>query len=43
MCHLGVSNEGRSSSTMIGPSNDCNWVFNEASLRLRCHAVVHVR
>ena len=32
MCHVGVSNEGRSGPTAIGQSNDCKWMFNEASL-----------
>ena len=25
----------------MGLSNDCKWVFNEASLTPWCHAVVH--
>ena len=33
MCHVGVSNEGRSPSTAIGPSNDCKEAFNQASAR----------
>ena len=41
MWHAGVSTEGRSSSTMVGPSNDSKWVFNEASPTPWCHAVVH--
>ena len=32
---------GHSSSTKIGPSNDCKWVFKEASLMPWCHAVEH--
>ena len=40
MCQLGVCNEGRSSATKIGLSNDCKWVFNEASSTLVCHLVV---
>ena len=40
MCQVGVSNEG-CSSMAIGLSNDCKWVFNEASLTPWCHAVVH--
>ena len=41
MCQVGVTNEGWSSSTLIGLPNDCKWVFNEASLMPWCHAVVH--
>ena len=41
MCQLGVSNEGRSSSTLTGLSNHCKWVFNEVSLTPWCHVVVH--
>ena len=41
MCQVGVCNEGRSSSIAIGLSNDCQRVFNEVSLTLLCHAVVH--
>ena len=37
-----ICNEGCSSSTAIGPFNDCKWVFNEVSLTLWCHAVVHL-
>ena len=40
MCQAGVSNKGRHSSTMIEQSNDCKWVFIEASVTPRCHAVV---
>ena len=41
VCHVGVSNEGRSSSIAIGLSNDCKWVFNQASSNPWWHAVVH--
>ena len=41
MCPAGVSNEGHSSSKMIGPSNDCNWLFSEVSLSPWCNEVVH--
>ena len=36
-----VFNEGGSSSIALGLSNDCKWVFNEASLTPWCHAVAH--
>ena len=39
-CHVGVFNEGCSSSTAIGRSDDCKWVLNEASLTPWCHAIV---
>ena len=41
MCHIGVSDQGRSSSTVVQSSNDCKWVFNEASLTPWFHGVVH--
>ena len=41
MRHVSISNEGRSSSTAIGPANDCKWVFNEVPLTPQRHAVVH--
>ena len=41
MCHIGVSDEGRSSSMVIGLSNDCKGVFNGVSLTPWCHTVVH--
>ena len=41
MCKVGICNEGGSSSTAIGLSNDCKWVFNDASLTPWCHVVVH--
>ena len=41
VCYVGVSNEGCSLSTLIGASNDCKWVFNEASLMPWCQAVVY--
>ena len=41
VCQAGISNEGRSSSTAIGLSNDCKWVFNEMFPTPWCHAVVH--
>ena len=37
----GVSNEGHSSCTMTGPSNDCKWLVNKASLTSWFHAEVH--
>ena len=40
MCQVGVSNERRSSSTLIGASNDCKWVLDEVSLPPWCDAVV---
>ena len=40
MCHLGVSNEGRSTAHS-GWSKGCKWLFNEVSVAPRCHAVVH--
>ena len=40
MHHVGESNEGHSSSTMIGPSNHCKGVSNEASLTPWCQAVI---
>ena len=40
MCHVGVSSEGSSVSTMIGLSSHCKLVFNEESITPRC-AVVH--
>ena len=33
MCHIGISNKGRSSSTVSGLSKDCKLVFNESILR----------
>ena len=42
MRHIGLCHEGRSSSIVIGLSNDCKWVFNEASPTLWCHAVVRL-
>ena len=47
VCHIGVSDEGRSSSTgfhrllPLGCQMIANGVFNEASLMPWCHAVVH--
>ena len=41
MCHVGISNEGRSSSMAIGLSNDCKKVFNEVPLTPWCHVIVH--
>ena len=41
MCHVGVSNEGIFLSAAIWLSNDCKWVFTEASLTPWCHAVVY--
>ena len=40
MCHVGVFDEGHSSSVVIGLSNDCNRVFNAALLTPRCHAML---
>ena len=40
-CHVGVLNEGRSSTTAIGLSNDCTQVFIAWSLTLWCNAVVY--
>ena len=40
MCHAGLSNQGRSSSTATAASNDCKWGFTEAFLTPWCHAVV---
>ena len=39
--HVGVYNEGRSSSIAIGLLNDCKWVFNKASPTPWCDVVVH--
>ena len=41
MCSEGVSNEDFSSSTGVGLSNRCQWMFNESSLMPWCHGVVH--
>ena len=41
MCHVGVSNEGRCSSTAIGLSNDGKWGFNKACTMPLCHTVVN--
>ena len=41
MCHVGVSNEGYSPSISIELSNDCKWVFHEASFTTWCQTVVH--
>ena len=41
MCHVGVSNKGRSFSTTIGLYNGGKWVFNGVSPMPSCHGVVH--
>ena len=41
VCHVSISNEGRSSSILIGLSKDCKWMPHEAALTPWCHAVVH--
>ena len=41
VCQVGVFNEDRSSSTLIGLSMIANGDFNEASPTPWCHAVVH--
>ena len=41
MCPFSIYNEGHSSSTAIGLSNDCQWVVNEVSSMPWCHVVVH--
>ena len=41
MCQVGVCNEGRCSSRVIGLSNDGKWVFNKACTMPWCHTVVH--
>ena len=41
MRYVGICNEGRSSSTAIGLSNDGKWVFNKACTMPWCHTVVH--
>ena len=41
MCLVGVCNEGRCSSMVIGLSNDGKWVFNKACTMPWCHTVVH--
>ena len=40
MCHVGISDEGGSSSTVIGLCNDCKWVFDKAYAMSWCHGVV---
>ena len=40
---IGMSNEGHSLSMAIWLSTDCQWVFNEAFVMPRSHAVDHFR
>ena len=42
MCQVGVSNEGRSSSMVIGLSNNGKWVMKEAFSAPLCLPVVHL-
>ena len=38
-CQVAVSHEGASSSTLIGASNYCEWLFKEGTLTPWCHLV----
>ena len=42
MSHVGMFDEGHSSSTVIRLSNDCKRTFKEASFTPWCHAMIHL-